>query len=161
MRVCPNEPVLFRAVGEVFLDDSRGLVLTLRSVRGRPDAVALVFDRRHVRLVRLGGRSPAGHTGPRSFEFRKPWSLQALSRRGLSRGLRCGSGGKEINPSAQAGVRAMRNVRFWPIADLAKVASANGFVDTEGDQNERHCHEHPARMRAACYPKVGDSGIKV
>src|SRR6516164_6005443 len=34
MRVGPNEPVLFRAVGEVLLDDPRGLVLPLRSVRG-------------------------------------------------------------------------------------------------------------------------------
>jgi len=74
MRVGPNEPVLFRAVGEVLLDDPRGLVLPLRSVRGRPDAVALVFDRRRVRLVRLAGRSPAGHAGPPSFEFRKQWS---------------------------------------------------------------------------------------
>ena len=51
MRIGPNEPVLFRTVGEVLLDDPRGLVLPLRSVRGRPDAVALVFDRRRVRLV--------------------------------------------------------------------------------------------------------------
>jgi hypothetical protein len=48
MRVCPNEPVLFRAVGEVLLDDPRGLILPLRSVRGRPDAVALVVDGRRV-----------------------------------------------------------------------------------------------------------------
>ena len=39
MRVGPNEPVLFRPVGEVLLDDPRGLILPLRSVRGRPDAV--------------------------------------------------------------------------------------------------------------------------
>src|SRR5262245_12516023 len=71
MRVGPNEPVLFRAVGEVLLDDPRGLILPLRSVRGRPDAVALVFDRRRARLVRLARRSPAGHAGPRSFDFRK------------------------------------------------------------------------------------------
>jgi hypothetical protein len=71
MRVCPNEPMLFRAVGEVLLDDSRGLIVPLRSVRGRPNAVALVFDRRRVRLVRLAGRSPAGYAGPRSFKFRK------------------------------------------------------------------------------------------
>jgi len=74
MRVGPNEPVLFRAVGEVLLNDPRGLVLPLRSVWGRPDEVALVFDRRRVRLVRLAGRSPAGHAGPPSFEFRKQWS---------------------------------------------------------------------------------------
>src|SRR5215467_4306097 len=78
MGVGPNEPVLLRAVGEVLLDDPRGLVLTLRSVRGRADAVALVFDRRRVRRARLVGRSPAGHAGPRSFEFRKQWSLQVL-----------------------------------------------------------------------------------
>jgi hypothetical protein len=48
MRVCPNEPVLFRAVGEALLDDPRGLILPLRSVRGRPDAVALVVDGRRV-----------------------------------------------------------------------------------------------------------------
>src|SRR6476646_5903423 len=70
MRVCPNEPMLFRAVGEDLLDDSRGLIVPLRSVWGRPDAVALVFDRRRVRLVRLAGRSPAGYAGPRSFKFR-------------------------------------------------------------------------------------------
>src|SRR5262245_42466943 len=50
---------------------------------------------------------------------------------------------------------------FRPNSDLPKVASANGFVDTEGDQNERDCHEHPARMRAARYPKVSDSAIQV
>jgi len=71
MRVCPNEPVLFRAVGEVLLDDSRGLIVPLRSVRGRPNAVALVFDRRRVRIVRIAGRSPAGYAGPRSFKLRK------------------------------------------------------------------------------------------
>ena len=71
MRVCPNESVLFRAVREVLLDDSRGLIVPLRSVRGRPDAVALVFDRRRVRLVKLAGRSPTGYAGPRSFNFRK------------------------------------------------------------------------------------------
>src|SRR5262245_19962449 len=71
MRVCPNEPVLFRTVGEVLLDDPRGLILPLRSVRGRPDAVALVFDRRRVRLVKLAGRWPAGQSGPCGFEFRK------------------------------------------------------------------------------------------
>ena len=71
MRVCPNEPVLFWAVGKVLLDDSRGLIVPLRSVRGRPDAVALVFDRRRVRLVRLAGRPPAYYACPRSFKFRK------------------------------------------------------------------------------------------
>src|SRR5262245_47270901 len=71
MRVCPNESVLFRAVGEVLLDNSRGLIVPLRSVRGRPDAVALVFDQRGVRLVKLAGRSPTGYAGPRSFNFRK------------------------------------------------------------------------------------------
>src|SRR4029453_12906516 len=71
MRVGPNEPVLFRPVGEVLLDDPCGLILPLRSVRGRPDAVALVFDRRRARLLRLARPSPAGHAGPRCFEFRK------------------------------------------------------------------------------------------
>jgi hypothetical protein len=36
MRVGPNEPVLFRAVGEVLLDDPRGLIMPLRSVREQP-----------------------------------------------------------------------------------------------------------------------------
>jgi hypothetical protein len=71
MHVGPNEPVVFRTVGEVLLDDPRSLVLPLRSVRGRPDAVALVFDLRRVRLVSLASRSPTGHAGPHSFEFRK------------------------------------------------------------------------------------------
>src|SRR5262249_41443731 len=71
MRICPNKPVLFWAVGEVLLDDSRGLIVPVRSVWGRPDAVALIFDRRRVRLVRLAGRSPAGYSGPRSFKSRK------------------------------------------------------------------------------------------
>ena len=53
MRIGPNEPVLFRTVGEVLLDDPRGLVLPLRSVRGRPDAVALVFERRIIRFCGL------------------------------------------------------------------------------------------------------------
>src|SRR5262249_26688243 len=79
--------------------------------------------------------------------------------------------------------RAVVDVRFWPKADIGHVrwvgtvprfkvlfpthfgsaegASANGFVDTEGDQNERDCHKHPPRMRAARYPKVGDSAIQV
>jgi hypothetical protein len=70
MCVGPNEPVLFRPVGEVLLDGPCGLILPLRSLRGRPDAVALVFDRRRARLVRLA-RRPAGHAGPRSFELRK------------------------------------------------------------------------------------------
>lgn len=41
-----------------------------------------------------------------------------------------------------------------PVSDLAKFASVNGFVDAKGDQNERGCHEHPARMKAARPPKV-------
>ena len=41
------------------------------------------------------------------------------------------------------------------------VASATGFVDTEGDQNERGCHEHPARMKAARPPKVSESAKQV
>ena len=47
------------------------------------------------------------------------------------------------------------------LPDLAKVASATGFVDTEGDQNERDCHEYPARMKAACSPKVSESAKKI
>jgi hypothetical protein len=31
---------------------------------------------------------------------------------------------------------------------IAKDASVAGFVDTQGDQDERNCHEHPARMKA-------------
>ena len=57
MCVSPNEPVVFRPVGEVLLDDPRGLILPPRSVRGRPDAVALIFDRQGARLVRLARRS--------------------------------------------------------------------------------------------------------
>src|SRR5262252_1631246 len=86
MRVCPNESVLFRAVGEVLLDDSRGLIVPLRSVRGRPDAVALVFDPRRVRLVKLAGRSPTGYAGPRSFNFRKHGPRPSL---GVDRRLPC------------------------------------------------------------------------
>ena len=42
-------------------------------------------------------------------------------------------------------------------SDLAKVASAAGFVDTDDDQNERGCHEHPTRMATARRPKVAES----
>src|SRR5262249_53002812 len=105
MRVGPNEPVLFRAVGEVLLDDPRGLILPLRSVRGRPDAVALVFDRRRVRLVRLAGRSPAGHASPRSFEFRKHGPRPSLGSSEITMPA-CAACRlvKEINPCTEAGV---------------------------------------------------------
>jgi hypothetical protein len=42
-----------------------------------------------------------------------------------------------------------------------KVASAARFVDTEDDQNERCCHEHPAWMTTARRPKVAESAKQV
>src|SRR5215510_15127792 len=48
-----------------------------------------------------------------------------------------------------------------PISDLAKVASAAGFVDTEDDQNERCCHEHPAWMATTRPPKIAESAKQV
>ena len=51
--------------------------------------------------------------------------------------------------------------RSRPISDLAKVASAAGFVDTEDDQNERCCHEHPAWMTTTRPPKVAESAQQV
>jgi hypothetical protein len=51
MRISPNEAVLFHAVRGVSLDDPSGLILTICSVGGRPDAVALVFDGRCDRRV--------------------------------------------------------------------------------------------------------------
>ena len=36
-----------------------------------------------------------------------------------------------------------------------------GFGQTEGDQNERGCHEHPARMKAARPPEVSESAKQV
>jgi hypothetical protein len=59
--------------------------------------------------------------------------------------------------------------RTWAAsAGLAKlsqfgvlVASAAEFADTEDDQNERGCHEHPARMATARRPKVAESTKKV
>ena len=70
---------------------------------------------------------------------------------------------------------ALRNVRFWPKADIGRArwvakfevlprpasASAAGFVDTEGDQQEGGCHEHPGRMSTARRPKVAESAKQV
>src|SRR5262245_39201167 len=113
MRVGPNEPVLFRAVGEVLLDDPRGLILPLRSVRGWPDAVALVIDRRRVRLVRLAGRSPAGHAGPRSFEFRK-------------HGPRPSPGSTEITMPACAACRLVKEINSCTEAGVSTEATKAG-----------------------------------
>jgi hypothetical protein len=44
---------------------------------------------------------------------------------------------------------------------MAKGASASGFVDTQDDQHEGNCHEHPTRMKAARHPKVPDRAIQV
>jgi len=40
-------------------------------------------------------------------------------------------------------------------------ASAAGFAETEGDQNERGGHQHPARMAPARPPKIAERAIQV
>src|SRR4029077_20861618 len=44
VRIGPDEAMLFKTVGEVFLDDPGGLILTVYLVWCRPDAIAIVFD---------------------------------------------------------------------------------------------------------------------
>jgi hypothetical protein len=48
-------------------------------------------------------------------------------------------------------------------SDLVSVdwVSVNGFADTEGDQNQRSCHQHPTGMEAARPPKVTESAKQV
>src|SRR5262249_23172665 len=45
-----------------------------------------------------------------------------------------------------------------PISDLVSV---KGLADTEGDQNQRNCHQHPTGMGAARPPKVTESAKQV
>ena len=44
---------------------------------------------------------------------------------------------------------------------IQRTSSATGFANTEDDQNESSCHEHPARMAPARRPKVADSAKQV
>ena len=55
MGIGPDEAMLFDAVGGVLLDDPGGLILTVYFVWSWPDAIAIVFDRRSGRPVRLAG----------------------------------------------------------------------------------------------------------
>src|SRR5262249_23098343 len=78
MGIGPNEAVLFHAFRGVLLDDPGGLVEAVVSVRGRPDAVALVFNRCRGRPVGFAS-SAAGEAAPCRFEFREhePYGLQS------------------------------------------------------------------------------------
>jgi hypothetical protein len=71
MRISPNEAVLFHAVRGVSLDDPSGLILTICSVGGRPDAVALVFDGRCDRRVGFANFSSRRQAAPRCSNFRE------------------------------------------------------------------------------------------
>jgi hypothetical protein len=53
--------------------------------------------------------------------------------------------------------------RVVPSSDLVSVdsASVNGLADTEGDQDQRSCHQHPTGMEAARPPKVTESAKQV
>src|SRR5260370_35313876 len=47
------------------------------------------------------------------------------------------------------------------VSSLAKVASPDGFVDTEGDQYERGRKEHPAGMTTARPQKVSERAQQI
>src|SRR6516164_9361587 len=78
MGIGPNEAVLFHAFRGVLLDDPGGLVEAVVPVRGRPDAVALVFNRRRGRSVGLASPA-AGEAAPCRFEFREHGSRLGLA----------------------------------------------------------------------------------
>jgi hypothetical protein len=71
MRISPNEAVLFHTVRRVSLDDPGGLILTICSVGGRPDAVAPVIDVRCDWRGGFGGFSSRRQAAPRCSNFRE------------------------------------------------------------------------------------------
>jgi len=71
MRIGPNEAVLFQTVRGIAFDDASGLILTVCPVRGRPDAVTLVFDRGYGRLVGFSRSLPDRKARPCGFELRE------------------------------------------------------------------------------------------
>ena len=46
VRIGPDEALLFKTVGGIFLDDPGGLILAVYFVWCWPDAIAIVFDNR-------------------------------------------------------------------------------------------------------------------
>src|SRR5262249_60737230 len=68
----------FHAFRGVLLDDPGGLVEAVVSVRSRPDAVALVFNRRRGRPVGFASLA-AGEAAPCRFEFREHGSRLGLA----------------------------------------------------------------------------------
>jgi hypothetical protein len=69
MGIGPDEAMLFHAFRGVLLDDPGGLIGAVVSVRRRANPIALVFDRRCRRRVRLAQSSPAGEPIPGCFEL--------------------------------------------------------------------------------------------
>src|SRR5262249_1285745 len=65
------ETGFLHALGGILLDDPRGLVDAVRSVRGWTNAVAFVFDGWRRRSVGFARSSPADEPAPRRFEFRE------------------------------------------------------------------------------------------
>ena len=79
MGIGPNEAVRFHAFRGVLFDDSGGLVEAVRSVRRRPDAVALVFNGWRGRSIGLASFA-TGEAAPCRFEFREHESCGLQSR---------------------------------------------------------------------------------
>src|ERR1700680_3221851 len=67
----PNEPVFFHPLRAVLLDNTRGLILSIGSVRRRTDAITSVFDRRCGRLAGCALASPVEEAAQCGFEFRE------------------------------------------------------------------------------------------
>src|SRR6266536_3968284 len=89
MGLRPNEPVLLDAFRIIFLDHSRGLIASARSIRGRTDAITAVFDSRCRRLAGLALASSAEEAAQCRFQVREhrpvphsPDSRHAYSCRG-------------------------------------------------------------------------------
>src|SRR5262249_59976191 len=71
MGVRPHEAVLLHALRGILLDDSGGLVLSVRSVRGGTDAIAVVLDGRRGRLIGAARSCLAHQAGPCCLEGRE------------------------------------------------------------------------------------------
>src|ERR1700674_386162 len=77
MHVGAQEAVFSHPLWAILLDDAGRLVVAVRSVGGRLDAVALVVDRRYGRFG-FAGSSRARQAGPDSFEFREHRSASSV-----------------------------------------------------------------------------------
>src|SRR5262249_10306683 len=139
VRVRADETVLLEPLGSVLLDGAGGLIVAVRPERRGLDAVAFVFDRRHVRSsVRLAG-SAAGETRPCRLELRQhrllcsptvgadPPGARRSSNATLSRARGClstgaaGARGRHQYPNCS---RRMRSSRLWPGSNSICMAMA-------------------------------------